>query len=155
MSFSGELQEWLEERKLMTELLQQQLSRAQQRMKRQADKKRSECSFDIGDRVFLKLQPYVQSSVSRRANHKLSYKFYGPYSILARVGEVAYKLDLPPTSAIHPVVHVSQLRRALPPHHQVLSSLPTSTSPVQAPQAILDSRVKLSSNKKRRQVLVH
>jgi hypothetical protein len=56
-------------------LVQQHLARAQLRMKGQADKKRSERSFVVGDRVFLKLQPYVQSSLAPRANQKLAFQF--------------------------------------------------------------------------------
>jgi hypothetical protein len=58
-----ELEQWMKERELLTRLIQQQLQRAQQRMKAQADKNRSERSFQIGDMVYMKLQPYVQSSV--------------------------------------------------------------------------------------------
>lgn len=54
----------MQERELLSELIKQQLLRAQQRMKHQADKHRSERSFDIGDRVYLKLQPHVQSYVA-------------------------------------------------------------------------------------------
>lgn len=54
-----DLQEWLSQRKLMIQLLQQHLLRVQQRQKHQADKHRSERSFEVGDLVFLKLQPYV------------------------------------------------------------------------------------------------
>jgi hypothetical protein len=43
----------------MQELIHQHLLRAQDRMKRQADKGRSERVFLVGDKVFLKLQPYV------------------------------------------------------------------------------------------------
>jgi ribosomal protein L21E len=52
----------------MHQLVRQHLLRAHSRMKRQADKRRSERSFAVGDKVFLKLQPYVQSSVAHRAH---------------------------------------------------------------------------------------
>ena len=80
---------------------------AQARMKKQFDKHRSERSFNIGDWVFLKLQPYIQSSVARRSSQNLAFRFFGPYKIEAKVRAVAYKLALPSTTQIHPVFHVS------------------------------------------------
>lgn len=68
------LAEWLAERKLMQQLLQHNLNHARQQMKKQADKSHTERSFKHGEVVFVKLQPYVQSSVARRANHKLAFK---------------------------------------------------------------------------------
>lgn len=68
------LKESLNKRKLMTSLLQQYLQRAQQRMKRQADKNRSQREFQVGEWVFLKLKPNEQSSVAMRSNHKLSFR---------------------------------------------------------------------------------
>lgn len=69
----------------MLRLLQQHLERVRARMKHQADKKRSEREFQVGDSVFMKLQPYVQSSVAPRAHHKLMFKFYGPFKVLERL----------------------------------------------------------------------
>lgn len=96
----------------MDTLIYNHLLRAQQRMKFQADQNRSERVFSMGDWVFMKLQPFVQQSVMTRANRKLSFKFYGPFKVLQCVGTVAYRLALPITSLIHPVVHVSQLKKA-------------------------------------------
>ena len=58
----------------------------------------------------MKLQPYRQQSVVMRSNQNLSPKYFGPYKIIDRCGEVAYKLAIPSSSQIHPVFHVSQLK---------------------------------------------
>lgn len=78
----------------------------------------------MGDLVFLKLQPYVQSSLAPHSNMNLVFKYFGPYKVLARVGLVAYKLDLPTTSSIHPVFHVSQLKPTSLPHSEVIAPVP-------------------------------
>lgn len=147
-----ELDDLLTERALMQDVVRQHLLRAQSRMKRQADKHRSERSCSVGDWVFLKLQPYVQSSVAHRSNHKLAFKFFGPYRILECIGKVAYKLDLPQSSSVHQVFHISQLKRS---HgDQPLSStLPTENVQFQVPKRILQRRW-LSGDHPVEQVLV-
>lgn len=134
--------------------VKQHLLRAQQRMKTQADKHRSERSFEVGEFVFLKLQSYLQSSVAPRANHKLAYKFYGPYQILARVGEVAYELALPASRKVHPVFHVSLLKKVLSPDCQVLPQLPSFDAHLQVPVQILQHRVIRRASSSLVQVLV-
>jgi hypothetical protein len=84
-----ELADLLQQRAATMELLQQQLLRAQARMCKQADKHRVERVFQVGDSVYLKLQPYVQTSIARCSTQKLAFKFFGPYTILKRVGAVA------------------------------------------------------------------
>jgi hypothetical protein len=114
----------LEDREFHSAMLKQNLARAQLRMKHNADSKRTPREFQVGDQVYLKLQPYVQNSVVHRSSPKLSYKFFGPYEILARIGPLAYKLALPEGSQVHPVFHVSQLKQHVPDHTPVFVSLP-------------------------------
>lgn len=57
-------------------LLKDNLVSAQARMKAQADKHRSEHSFEIGEMVFLKLQPYRQSYVALGSSTKLAPSYY-------------------------------------------------------------------------------
>jgi hypothetical protein len=102
-----DLDAWLHDRHAMTAVIRDNLLRAQQRMKAQADKHTHEREFQVGDWVSMKLQPYAQMSVHHMGNHKLSYKYIRPFLILQRIGKVAYKLQLPEASKIHPVVHVS------------------------------------------------
>lgn len=83
--------------------LRSHLSHTQASMKTVAYKKRREVHFTVGEWVYVKLKPYCQKSVSRRIHHKLAAKFFGPFQVVERVGPVAYKLQLPPASKVHPV----------------------------------------------------
>ena len=77
-------------------------------MKQQVDQHRSEISFDVGDWVFLWLQPYTQMSLKQaKKDNKLSPKYNGPYKVLQKIGTMAYKLELPASSRVHLVFHFS------------------------------------------------
>lgn len=85
----------LSSRDAMLALLKKNLLKAQARMKSYADKHRRQVLFDVGSWVFVKLQPYRQTSLAGSKYCKLSKRFYEPYQVLAKVGPVACKLDLP------------------------------------------------------------
>lgn len=108
-----EVKELLQQRQLITEHIKDNLKKAQERMKFYADKHRQERSFEVGDMVFLKLQPFRQNSVHLRKNLKLSSRYFGPYKVLEKVGSVAYRLELPPESKIFPIFHVSLLKKQI------------------------------------------
>lgn len=59
-------------RDAMIRLLRENLQASQNRMKQKSDKHRTEREFDEGDMVYLRLQPYKQTSVALRGNQKLS-----------------------------------------------------------------------------------
>jgi len=68
-----------------------------------------------------------------------AFIFFGPYKIEAQVGVVAYKLALPATSQVHPVFHVSQLKKSHG-NEPVTSALPSSGVEFQVPEEILQCR---------------
>ncbi|KAK9065033.1 hypothetical protein SSX86_016416 [Deinandra increscens subsp. villosa] len=92
------------------ELAKQKLKEARSRQKSYADKHRRELKFVEGDHVFLKVSP--RKGVRRFGlNRKLDPRFIGPFEVLEKVGEVAYRIALPPAlSHVHNVFHVSMLR---------------------------------------------
>jgi hypothetical protein len=140
-----------------TELLRAQLLRAQLRQKHFADRNRSERQFQVGEQVLLKLQPYAQQSVVNRPYPKLSYKYFGPYDILERIGAVAYRLKLPATAKVHDVFHVSQLKPFTVNYTPVFSELPTAPNLQVAtplPLEIVERRLVRKGNAATPQILV-
>ncbi|XP_048502958.2 uncharacterized protein LOC125498734 [Beta vulgaris subsp. vulgaris] len=84
---------------------------AQDRKKSYADSLRRPISFEVEDKVLLKVSP-MKGVMRVGQKGKLSLKFVGPYEILERIGEVTYRLALlPELSKVHDVFYVSQLRR--------------------------------------------
>ncbi|WVZ24644.1 hypothetical protein V8G54_003188 [Vigna mungo] len=98
------------------------LKASQSRQKSYADKRRKPLEFAAGDHVFLKLNR--TTGVGRVVRpKKLSPRFLGPYQILRRIGPIAYELALPPPlSNLHPVFHVSQLRKYIDDPSHVLEA---------------------------------
>lgn len=72
--------DFIADQQLHTELLKDHLAEAQARMKVTAHCQRIDVHFQVGDKVFLKLQPYAQSSLINRPYPKLAKKYYGPHN---------------------------------------------------------------------------
>lgn len=92
-----------------------------------------------------------------RKSFKLSPCFYGPFQILQKIGEVAYKIALPSDAHLHPVFHVSCLKRKLRAHTVPLLMLPLidEEGAVQAePEKVLDRRFRKQGNQALTEVLV-
>ena len=75
-------------------LIRDRLKVSQSRQKSYADSKRKEVVYEIGDRAYLRVSP-LRGVKRFGVKGKLAPRFVGPYRILERMGEVAYKLELP------------------------------------------------------------
>ncbi|GJY26184.1 putative reverse transcriptase domain-containing protein [Tanacetum coccineum] len=82
---------------------------ARDRQKSYADLKRKLMEFQVGYRVMLKVSPW-KGVVRFGKRRKLNLRYVGPFKVLAKVGAVAYKLELPQElSRVHNTFHVSNL----------------------------------------------
>ncbi|GKB35747.1 putative reverse transcriptase domain-containing protein [Tanacetum coccineum] len=81
------------------------------RQKSYADLKQKPMEFEVGDRVMLKVSPW-KWVVRFGKRGKLNPRYVGPFKLLAKVGKVTYKLELPQElSKVHHTFHVSNLKK--------------------------------------------
>ncbi|GJX41103.1 putative reverse transcriptase domain-containing protein [Tanacetum coccineum] len=91
--------------------IKQRMQAARDRQKSYADLKRKPMEFQIGDKVMLKVSPW-KGVVRFGKRGKLNPRYVGPFKVIERVGEVAYKLELPEElSRVHNTFHVSNLKK--------------------------------------------
>ena len=151
-------QDMIEQRRMVLQVVKESLQKAQHRMKFFADQHRTERHFGIGDWVYLKLQPYRQQTVAIRTSLKLCSKYFGPFQVLEKVGTVAYKLKLPSQSKVHPVFHVSLLKKHVGTTPIVAGSLPeynhNDITPL-VPLKVLQRRQIMRANRLVTQWLIH
>ena len=152
-----EVDQQLNDRDVILAELHQHLHKAQQRMKSQEDSKLSDVSFEIGDLFLLKLRPYRHHSLAHWPNEKLSPHFYGPFKILAKIGPMTYCMQLPDTTRIHPVFHISQLKQAQAYFSSVPSLPPQLEDTLELhlePEAVLGIRPSSGSSSAAPEVLI-
>lgn len=124
-------------------------------MKLFADKHRMERSFEVGDSVLLKIQPYKQTTARGYMPQKLASMYFGPYTVVEKIGKVAYKLSLPPHAKINDVFHISQLKKYKGQHVNIQSDTPMfwEIQP-KMPEKILERRMIKRGNRAITQVLI-
>lgn len=113
-------------------------------MKQVENKHRTDREFKAWDYVYLKLQPYSQSSVALRTQFKLNPWFYGPYKVLQKIGSIVHKLELPEDVIVHLAFHVSLLKKKLSEKEVTTTTLPTMDHAGRVkivPVAILDKKL--------------
>ncbi|XP_070046467.1 uncharacterized protein [Nicotiana tomentosiformis] len=126
-------------------MIQDRLCTVQSRKKGYVHRKVRDVAFMVGERVLVRDSP-MKGVMRFGKKGKLSPRYIGPFEILERVGEVGYKLALPPSlSAVHPVFLVSMLQRYCGNLSNVLDfssvQLDKDLTYVKQPVAILDRQV--------------
>jgi hypothetical protein len=117
--------EAIQEMEEQMQTIRQRIKEAQDRHKSYVDAHRVDRSYEVGDRVFLRVKQH-KSSIKFGKGAKLSPRFVGPFVIMERKGLVAYRLALPDSlRRMHDVFHVSVLRHYIsdPTHVIDMSSL--------------------------------
>jgi hypothetical protein len=85
-----------------------------------------------------------------KKDNKLSPKYYGPYKVLQKISTMAYKLELPASSRVHPVFHVSCLKKVISdkiPVQTIFPELYEEGKIILEPKAITNTRVRLLRNR--------
>ena len=88
------------------------------------DNRRQTLEFEVGDHVFLMVSP-TKGVIRFGIRGKLNPRFVGPFEIFENVGEIAYRLALPPVLfGVHNVFHVSMLRKYISDPNHVIEVAP-------------------------------
>ncbi|GJS33913.1 putative reverse transcriptase domain-containing protein [Tanacetum coccineum] len=93
--------------------IKQRIQAARDRQKSYADVRHKPLEFQVGDRVMLKVSPW-KGVIHFGKRGKLNPRYIGPFKVLAKVGAVSYKLEIPQQlSRVHNTFHVSNLKKCL------------------------------------------
>ena len=97
----------IQEAEEQVRIIRENLKTAQSRRKSQYDRRHKEVAYEVGDKAYLRVTP-LKGTHRFGIKGKLAPRYIGPFRILAKRGEVAYQLELPPhLSRVHDVFRVS------------------------------------------------
>src|SRR5215216_4799571 len=92
-------------------IVREKLKTTQSRQKSHYDRHHKVVTYEVGEKAYLRVTP-LKGTHRFGIKGKLAPRYIGPFPIIAKRGEVAYQLELPPhLSRVHDVFHISQLRR--------------------------------------------
>ncbi len=98
----------------ITEYLREEMGWAQAVYEEKANRNRIPApAYQVGDLVWLD----IRHLRTKRPSKKLDWKNAGPFKVEKAVSPYAYRLDLPDSMQIYPIVHTSLLRPAAPAEH--------------------------------------
>jgi len=134
MTCQPSVDKFIQDRKLALQDAKDSMSYAQEIMAQYANQSRRDIEYNIGDKVLLDSENFKLANQIQRPNLSLLEKNLGPYTIEAKIDKLNYQLKLPKTMKIHPIFHVTLLkkyhdpnehfknRKPLPPEPQVLEN---------------------------------
>jgi hypothetical protein len=104
-------EKFIEQIQSIHQVVQEQLEKSQAKYKTRHDKHRVDHSFEVGDEVWL----YISKERLKGEGKKLKPIRYGPFKIVDKIGNNAFRLDLPPYMQMYAVVNVENLKLYEPP----------------------------------------
>ena len=127
--------EFVESQSAALILAQEAITEAQERQTKNADTRRRDHDFKVGDQVLLSTENITVDADRNRPTKKLQARFIGPFAIVEQHSAVSFRLELPQTMKIHDVFHVDRLR-----HYKPSPEALGPRAPARPPPEIIDDQ---------------